>query len=205
MTVLTNLSPAASYGDLLTCNNSGQGLINSLQQIQDGFGNPSALQLATNIVNVAGTLQINGTALTAFNSSVTTTLNSGAITTLYNTPVQVLPAPGAGLTYVVFGFSVNYLYNAAVYANGGNIVLTYGSVPHGTSAVITNGIPATALASAVNSFSYAVGTGSTVALAPPTYVNTAVFVTNQTQLFTTAGGTGQANVTVYYQVLNTIV
>jgi hypothetical protein len=64
MTSLTNLSPAASYGDLLTTTNNGQGLTTTLKFVQDGLGNSSPMQIATNAVNFITTggnsFQING-------------------------------------------------------------------------------------------------------------------------------------------------
>jgi hypothetical protein len=47
MTTLTGQSPGATYGDLLTFTNSGSGVSPTLNQIQDGLGNNTAIQLST--------------------------------------------------------------------------------------------------------------------------------------------------------------
>lgn len=75
MTNLTNLSPASTFGDLLTLNNNGQGITAGLQQVQDGLGNNTAIQLSTTELAIAGTLtigtlnvttlEINGVAITS--------------------------------------------------------------------------------------------------------------------------------------------
>jgi hypothetical protein len=68
MTQLTNLDPNASFGDLLTTTNMGGGLSNTLQPVQDGFGNNSPMSIALNAVNfnrTIGPFQIDSVALTA--------------------------------------------------------------------------------------------------------------------------------------------
>lgn len=68
MTNLTNYTPAASYPDLLTTTNNGQGLTTTLEPVQDGLGNSSPMQIATNAVNftrAGNTFQLDGVALTA--------------------------------------------------------------------------------------------------------------------------------------------
>lgn len=68
MTILTNLTPAASYPDLLTTTNNGNGLTTTLEPVQDGLGNSSPMQIATNAVNfdrTGNTFQLDGVALTA--------------------------------------------------------------------------------------------------------------------------------------------
>lgn len=68
MTQLTNQTPASTYGDLLTTTNGGNGLSNVLQNVQDGFGNNSPMQIAMNAVNFVrstGSFEIDGVAITA--------------------------------------------------------------------------------------------------------------------------------------------
>jgi len=67
MTQLTNLTYSAGYGDLLTTTNSGQGLTSVLANVQDGLGNNSPMQIATNAVNFSqsgSTFQLSGIPLT---------------------------------------------------------------------------------------------------------------------------------------------
>lgn len=46
MTALGGKVPSQYSGDMITCNNQGQGLTNTLQSIQDGKGNNSAIELS---------------------------------------------------------------------------------------------------------------------------------------------------------------
>lgn len=46
MTALGGKVPSQYSGDMITCTNQGQGLTNTIQQIQDGKGNPSAIGLS---------------------------------------------------------------------------------------------------------------------------------------------------------------
>lgn len=51
MTNLTLNSPARSYGDVLTTNNTGSGLDAILRPLQDGFGRNSTVTISTNSIN----------------------------------------------------------------------------------------------------------------------------------------------------------
>lgn len=75
MTNLTNFSVQNGYGDTITCTNNGAGLTNVLQNIQDGLGNNSAIQLSRTTINITGILQFFGTnVLTAGGPLVVPTL-----------------------------------------------------------------------------------------------------------------------------------
>ena len=65
MPTLTSKQIANSYKQLLQIGNNNTGLTSSLQTVEDGNGNSSALQLTNSIVNINGTFQLNGVALTA--------------------------------------------------------------------------------------------------------------------------------------------
>lgn len=58
MSNLTNVTIQNGYGDLLCGTNNGQGLTNVLQNITDGLGNNSAIQLSRTTINVTGILQV---------------------------------------------------------------------------------------------------------------------------------------------------
>lgn len=202
MTALTNLSPAASYGDLITCTNNGQGLTASLQNIQDGLGNNSAIQLSTTTLNVVGTggLQINGSGFVP-TTSLTVPLTSTNILNMYATPVLVLAAPGAALTYQVYGFAINYTYSTAAYAAGGNVTLQFGNTAHAAAGVMTNTMANTVFNSATNTYAYATGSG-VIVTGTQAYINTALYISNASGAFTT--GSGTASLTIYYQVISAV-
>lgn len=65
MTTLTGRQPKDSYKDLLQVSNSNAGVDTTVRSVEDGEGTASALQLSTTTVNVNGTLQIGGVAVTA--------------------------------------------------------------------------------------------------------------------------------------------
>lgn len=110
MTTLTNLSPAASYGDIITTTNNGQGLSANLNQIQDGLGNNAPMLMSTTQINFTGTtnfvgaIQVGGTALTATATQINNVVVSGTFAGINaNTAVQLpliptasLPAAGSG-------------------------------------------------------------------------------------------------------------
>lgn len=90
MATLTGQAPGASYGGLLTCSSAGNtGLTNVLQNIQDGVGNVSVLQLSRIAANFTGTFQIGG---------ITLSMAQGA---LQFPPLAANPAgPVNGMIYV---------------------------------------------------------------------------------------------------------
>jgi hypothetical protein len=106
MTQLTNLAPAASYGDLLTTTNNGQGLTLVLENVQDGLGNNSPMQIATNAINInrtGGSFQLDGVAVIATSSNINSVCQddpilpgTGSVTLPIGTTLQrpALPLPG---------------------------------------------------------------------------------------------------------------
>ena len=65
MATLTGKQIANSYKQLLQIGNNNTGLTSSLQTVEDGNGNSSALQLSNSTVNINGTLALNGVNITA--------------------------------------------------------------------------------------------------------------------------------------------
>jgi hypothetical protein len=74
MSSLTGQPIYQYYGDLLTTTNSGAGLSTTLQPLQDGLGNSSTVQIATNAINFSrangSTFQLDGVNLTATATSI---------------------------------------------------------------------------------------------------------------------------------------
>jgi hypothetical protein len=97
MTDLTNRVFASAYGDLLTTTNDGQGLTNVLQNLQDGLGNNSPIQIATNAVNfnrTVGTFQLDSVAITSSASNINQVTQSNPI--LPGTGSVTLPSGTTG-------------------------------------------------------------------------------------------------------------
>jgi hypothetical protein len=65
MATLTGKQIANSYKQLLQIGSDNTGITTTLQAVQDGNGNNSPLQLTNSTLNIDGTLQLNGVALTA--------------------------------------------------------------------------------------------------------------------------------------------
>jgi hypothetical protein len=85
MTTLTNLAPSNSYQFLLTLDNSlSSGLTTSLRTIQDGLGNASTMQLATDKANFltsgGNQFQLQGVALTASATNINSVCGSNTFT-----------------------------------------------------------------------------------------------------------------------------
>ena len=129
MTNLTNLAIQSGYGDLLTTTNNGQGLINVLQQLQDGFGNASPITIATNAVNFnrqdGNTFQLDGVALTAPSANINSICTSNNFSYVGNLNALQLPIlafdplfPTNGLIYYN-----NITNNLRAYVNGAWVIL----------------------------------------------------------------------------------
>jgi hypothetical protein len=148
---------------------------------------------------------INGATITPA-TSATIAISATDIVGIWGAPKSILAAPGAGLAYQIFGFSINYNYGAspAAYTGGGNITLQYGATVHAGAGVITNTIASTAFTSATNTYAYATGNG-VVVTGTQAYVNTAVYLSNASGAFVNPGtATGTANLTVYYQIVSAV-
>jgi hypothetical protein len=65
MATLTGQKIADTYKDLLQMDNSNGGLTATLRNVKDGNGVASPLQLSNSAVNLTGTIQLNGSTLTA--------------------------------------------------------------------------------------------------------------------------------------------
>jgi hypothetical protein len=82
MATLTGKQIANSYKQLLQIGSDNIGVTANLQTVQDGNNNNSALQLSNSTVNINGTLQLNGSALTADASALNAITDLTGITGL---------------------------------------------------------------------------------------------------------------------------
>lgn len=119
----------------------------------------------------------------------TGTLNSGQITDLYNTPIQLLAAPGASKMIVVESFTLE-LIAGVQYETGGVVYLQYGNAAHGTNYATSNtAIPAAFINGAANAAISTTGTiNSTTGLTTAVAGNAAITITNATAAFTVGNG-----------------
>lgn len=127
--------------------------------------------------------------------TVTKVLSSNDFKTMYTTPIEILPAPGAGKMYLVDEMQVRVDYNSAASAAGGLVVLQYGTTAAGAGTAIVTVAAATFNAVAADSI---VRAPITVGATPASVANTSICLSNQTAVFTTTDAVYR--VTLTYQV-----
>ena len=105
MTALTGKQIANTYKQLLkVAVSTNDGIDSTVRTIESGDGTNSALQLSNSVVNVNGTFQISGVALTATVSklneltSIAGTLTSVGAASTYGTGTGIATDPSAGIT-----------------------------------------------------------------------------------------------------------
>jgi hypothetical protein len=130
------------------------------------------------------------------------TLTAAQFNTMYTTPIQVLPAQGAGTFTVIGKITMELVYGSAQFTGGGAVGFEYGNSAHLAGTLATNTEQATdftgATANTVYLFGGISGNGSEVTTANG--ANTAIYISNQTAVF--AAGTGAVfNGTIIYRVL----
>lgn len=127
-------------------------------------------------------------------------LTTAQIRTMYTTPVVILPAPDAGLTYIVHGLKFSLLYAGALFTGGGVINAQYGTFTAGTGEDATNTFAATFLtATASGKFCYITGNDSATLTSNGT-LNQPLTFTNSSAVFA-GGGTSTGKVEVWYSIV----
>lgn len=80
MATLTGRTIANTYKNLLNIDNDNSGVDGTVRTVQDGEGTSTPLQLSNSILNVNGTFQLNGVAITADASAINNITDLTAIT-----------------------------------------------------------------------------------------------------------------------------
>jgi hypothetical protein len=124
MTTLTGNKIANTYGGLLKV--SSTGVSNTLQNVQDGFGNNSAIQLSNSTFNISGAWQLGGSAITANAAAI------NAITDLtgFNGYVAMVSGTAYGREFTTT--SPLTITNGAGQAGNSNISLALSGITSGT-------------------------------------------------------------------------
>lgn len=173
-----------------------------------GYSTPAADASANADASViAAPMSSNGAKGLSF-SNVLPRYASGSLTLaqfnlLYTTPIELIPAPGAGFMSVVLQFGVEWVYGSAAPTSGGALYLEYGNTAHGTNyATPVAGIPAAFFTglSASSAISCLGQINSTSGLATSVCGNAAVNLTNATAVFATGTG-GSLNWYVWYMIV----
>lgn len=130
----------------------------------------------------------------------TVNLTTAQIQGMSAAPVVILPAPGAGLTYIVHALRFSIVFAGALFTGGGIINGQYGVTALGGGEDATNAFAATFLtATSASKFCYMTG-NDTVALTAAGTANQSITLTNGTAPFA-GGGTSTGKVEVWYSIV----
>ncbi len=124
MTTLTGTKIANTYGGLLKV--SSTGVSTTLQNVTDGYGNNSAIQLSNSTFNISGTFQLGGTAITADASAI------NAITDLTGFNGYVAMVSGVAYGRELTRSAPLSITNGAGQAGNTNISLQISGITSGT-------------------------------------------------------------------------
>ena len=124
MTTLTGTKIANTYGGLLKV--SSTGVSTTLQNVTDGYGNNSAIQLSNSTFNISGAFQLGGTAITADASAI------NAITDLTGFNGYVAMVSGVAYGRELTRSAPLSITNGAGQAGNTNISLQISGITSGT-------------------------------------------------------------------------
>jgi hypothetical protein len=168
------------------------------------LGNPTGGAANYEEVTLGNGLDFASTALElkpSYLNVVEVSLTAAQFNGMYATPVLAIAAPGANKAIVVNHAVLNMTFVSAQYAAGGAVGLQYGNSAHLAGAPATATEAATDFTSAAASTLFRIGAGLSTGALVSAAVNTAVYISNATQAFTTGDSTFK--LWVWYEVIPT--
>jgi hypothetical protein len=197
-----NLSNTLSNGNIFVGNASniatgvamsGDATISNTGVLTIGAGAVTGSKIANNAVDYAQlALDVGAT--------VTVALTAAQIKALYDTPVQLVAAPGAGKLVIIDSILWDIAYGTTQFTAGGVIAAQYGNTVHGAGPVASGTLAAASLNGvAASGFLSNGGIAGGLSVAKTASLNTAVYLSNQTADFATGDST--ANLYVRYRVV----
>lgn len=135
--------------------------------------------------------------------SVQVSLSAAQINGMYATPVALIANPGAGFMNIVTYANIELVVGGTLFLLGGPIRIQYGSTTHAGGDSATGGTDVAAaslLAAATTLYTFPPSATST-SYVVATDANTAIYISNSVQAFTTGNGTAKVNLTYYVQAV----
>lgn len=170
---------------------SGDGTLSNTGVLTIGAGAITGSKIANNAVDYAQ-LALDVAA------SATVALTAAQIKALYDTPVQLIAAPGAGKLVVIDKIVWDIAYGTTQYTAGGAIAAQYGNSAHGVGDAASSSIAAATL-NAVAANEVLSASSTQIVSVKTNCINAAVYLSNATADFATGDST--ATLYVYYKIL----
>ena len=134
-------------------------------------------------------------------ATATVTLTATQIKALYDTPVQLIAAPGAGKLILIDSILWDIAFGTLQYTAGGVIAAQYGNSAYGAGSPASASIASATLNGVAASGYLANGSGAaTLNVAKTASLNTAVYISNASAAFTTGDST--VNLYIRYRIVS---
>ena len=160
-----------------------------------------ASNITVNLPTSAGTIALTSDIGTDVLASATVSVSVADMNGAYATPKQIIAAPGASSYIKVESFTILHTYGSAAFAAGGATYLQYDSTIHGAGTAISADLASTITEGSSTNKTY--GVTSAAGIDAVAQTNKGVFLSNQTQAYTTGTG-GSFKIRISYRVMTVL-